>query len=65
MILTLQVDFDEMSVSNRFVVKPNVDAELDESKSILCTVSCQKYSRKMAEVEIELSRFGYFELRKR
>ena len=31
-ISTLQVDFDEMSVSNRFVVKPNVDAELDKSK---------------------------------
>ena len=32
-----------------------------------CTVSCQKYSRKMADVKIELhlSRFGYFELRKK
>jgi hypothetical protein len=29
------------------------------------TVSCQKYSRKMANVKIELSRFGYFELRKK
>jgi len=26
------VDFDESAVQNRFVVKPNVDLELDESK---------------------------------
>ena len=35
----LQVDFDESAVQNRFVVKPNVDPQLDESESFCLFVS--------------------------
>ena len=38
MSFNFQVDFDEMSVANRFVVNANVDAELDESMQYLMII---------------------------
>ena len=34
MFLFVQIDFDESTEQNRFVVKPGVDPSLDESKNI-------------------------------
>lgn len=34
MFLFAQIDFDESTEQNRFVVKPGVDPSLDESKNV-------------------------------